>query len=71
MKIHITCNVLQIPSWWVHKGAQPAIQPLKGTEFMDEGDQISFYNIVQAQLMAGAEAVWLPKYLLVLYQLTM
>ena len=66
-----TSHVLQIPSWWVHKGAQPAIQTLKGTQFMDEDGQISFYNIIQAQLIADAEAVWLPKYLLVLYQLTM
>lgn len=38
---------------------------------MDENGQISFYNMLQAQLIADAEAVWLPKYLLVLYQLTM
>ena len=67
----LLCYVLQIPLWWVHKGAQPAIEPLKGTDFIDQNNQISFYNIVQAQLIANADAVWLPKYLLVLYQLTM
>lgn len=38
---------------------------------MDDDGHISFYNIIEAQLAADADAVWLPKYLLVLYQLTM
>lgn len=69
--VTITLHVLQIPSWWVHKGAQPAIEPLKGTKFMEEDGRISFYNIVEAQLAGNATSVWLPKYLLVLYQLTL
>lgn len=62
---------LQIPSWWVHKAVQPLLKPLNGTEHMDARGGISLFNVVEAQLMTGAHSVWLPKYLLVLFQMTM
>ena len=62
---------LQIPSWWVHREVQPLLIPLKETEHMDAHGGISLFNVVQVQLMAGAGVVWLPKYLLVLFQTTM
>lgn len=63
--------VVQIPSWWVHKEVQPLLSPLKDTEHMDACGGITLFNIVEAQLMSGAESVWLPKYLLVLFQMSM
>lgn len=71
--IHVTeyCWALQIPSWWVHKDVQPLLSPLKETEHMDADGGISLFNVVEAQLMSGAASVWLPKYLLVLFQMTM
>ncbi len=63
--------LMQIPSWWAHREVQPLLEPLKGTEHMDARGGISMYNIVQVQLMIDATSVWLPKYLLVLYQMTM
>lgn len=62
---------LQIPSWWVHKAVQPLLEPLKGTQHMDALGGISLFNVVQAQLMTEADSVWVPKYLLVLFQMTM
>ena len=38
---------------------------------MDADGGISLFNVVEAQLMSGAASVWLPKYLLVLFQMTM
>ena len=61
----------QIPSWWVHKEVQPLLDPLKETEHMDANGGISLFNVVEVQLMSGADSVWLPKYLLVLFQMTM
>lgn len=63
--------VVQIPSWWVHKEVQPLLSPLNGTEHMDANGGISLFNVVEAQRMSGADSVWLPKYLLVLFQMTM
>lgn len=52
--------LLQIPSqWWV---------PVYTT---DEGSGRSLSGVIQAQLDAGAEFLYLPKYVLVLYQMTM
>ncbi|KAL0021607.1 hypothetical protein WJX79_005085 [Trebouxia sp. C0005] len=51
---------LMIPSqWWV---------PVYTT---DEGSGRSLSGVIQAQLDAGAEFLYLPKYVLVLYQMTM
>ena len=63
--------VLQIPAWWVHKTVQPLLEPLKGTEHMDTTGGISLFNVVEAQLMEELSSVWLPKYLLVLFQMTL
>ena len=58
--------LLQIPeTWWVPAVAEPA-----------RGDnttlrQISLREVLELQLKADAKTVWLPKYLLVVYQLTM
>ena len=38
---------------------------------MDPQGSISLYNVVQAQLLSDAASVYLPKYLLVLYQMSM
>ncbi|KAL0026976.1 hypothetical protein WJX79_005125 [Trebouxia sp. C0005] len=62
---------LTIPLWWVHPAVHPDLEPLKGTEHMDHQGGISLYNIVQAQLSADATNIWVPKYLLILYQMTM
>lgn len=67
----IPLPTLQIPSWWVHSEVQPLLEPLKGTHHMDARGGISLFNVVQAQLMAEANDVWVPKYLLVLFQMTM
>ncbi|KAL0049946.1 hypothetical protein WJX82_001365 [Trebouxia sp. C0006] len=62
---------LTIPLWWVHPAVHPDLEPLQGTEHMDHRGGISLYNIVQAQLLADATSIWVPKYLLILYQMTM
>ena len=62
---------MQIPAWWVHKTVQPLLEPLRNTEHMDAEGCISVYNIIEAQLMTEADSVWLPKYLLVLFQMSM
>ncbi len=66
-----TSPALQIPSWWVHQEVRPLLESLKGTEHMDDRGGISLFNVVQAQLMTEANLVWVPKYLLVLFQMTM
>lgn len=63
--------LLQIPLWWVHPAVHPDLEPLKGTEHVDHRGGISLYNIIQAQLLADATSIWVPKYLLILYQMTM
>ena len=62
---------LQIPLWWVHKAVQPVLEPLKGTEHMDARGGISMYNVIEAQLMTQEANIWVPKYLLILFQMTM
>ena len=62
---------MQVPAWWVHQAVQPLLEPLKGTDHMDASGGVSLYNVVEAQLAQEPHSVWLPKYLLVLFQMTM
>ena len=62
-----TAFALQIPKqWWVPAVAEPARREVNNTR-----REISLKEIIQIQLEANADTVWLPKYLLVVYQLSM
>ena len=60
------CLWLQIPkAWWV-----PAVADTARSQG-NERREISMKEVLELQLGADAATVWLPKYLLVVYQLTM
>lgn len=60
-------HVLQIPrQWWVPAVAEPARREDNNTR-----REISLKEIIQIQLEANTDTVWLPKYLLVVYQISM
>lgn len=62
-----TAFAMQIPQqWWVPAVAEPARREANNTR-----REISLKEIIQVQLGASADTVWLPKYLLVVYQLSM
>lgn len=62
-----TAFTLQIPQqWWVPAVTEPARREANNTR-----REISLKEIIQIQLEANAGTVWLPKYLLVVYQLSM
>lgn len=59
-------HVLQIPmQWWVPAVAEPA--RTNGTFLRD----VSLKDVIQIQLNSTSDTVLLPKYLLVVYQLSM
>ena len=58
--------VLQLPKqWWIPAVAEPARREGNTRRF------ISLKEVIEIQLAADADTIWLPKYLLVLYQLSM
>ena len=66
MQVTLHFLLLQIPStWWVPEVAETA--RTQGEYRRD----ISLREVLELQLSGDAETVWLPKYLLVVYQLTM
>lgn len=57
---------MQIPKqWWIPAVAEPARREGNTRRF------ISLKEVIEIQLAADADTIWLPKYLLVLYQLSM